>query len=50
MDVYQDKYDDETEGSTNGEQQRLWSAKINKQIEELDEYSETTLKFGFKKK
>jgi predicted secreted Zn-dependent protease len=38
MDVYQDKYDDETDGSMNGEQQRAWEKKITNEISELEAY------------
>lgn len=50
MDVYQDEYDEETEGSMNGDQQRLWNVKIDDQITALDNYSSTKLNIGFKKK
>jgi len=39
MDVYQDKYDDETDGSMNGDGQRRWNSKIAGEIKLLDEYS-----------
>jgi hypothetical protein len=38
MDVYQDLYDEETDGSMNGEKQREWQKKILKEIAELDAY------------
>ena len=41
MDVYQDKYDTETEGSMNGDQQRIWNEKIENQITELNKYADT---------
>lgn len=50
MDVYQDEYDEKTEGSMNGEQQRIWNTKIMDQIKELDAYAATTMKIGFQKK
>lgn len=50
MDVYQDEYDEKTEGSMNAEQQRVWNAKITDQITELDNYSFTKQNIGFKKK
>ncbi|MFY9310313.1 MAG: hypothetical protein WAQ28_14800 [Bacteroidia bacterium] len=50
MDVYQDEYDEKTEGSMNGEQQRLWNKKIIDQIKELDNYSSSIMKVGFQKK
>lgn len=39
MDVYQDKYDDETDGSMNGAGQRKWNDKIDAEIRSLDAYS-----------
>lgn len=50
MDVYQDKYDTETEGSMNGEQQHAWNKKISDQIKELNAYSNTLLFIRFAKK
>lgn len=50
MDVYQDKYDTETEGSMNGEQQRIWNDKIANQIKELNTYAETSFLVVFNKK
>ena len=50
MDIYQDKYDEETESSMNGKQQRIWNIRIAEQVAALDNYSSTQLKIGFKKK
>lgn len=36
---YQDKYDEETDHSTNGQQQRLWNKKIKKQLAAMSGYS-----------
>lgn len=47
MDVYQDKYDEETDGSMNGKQQRAWEKKIIQEIKALDLYKETTIKIIF---
>lgn len=47
MDLYQDQYDEETDGSMNGEQQRAWQKKIMKEIKELDAYKETSVKISF---
>ena len=38
MDVYHDKYDDETNGSMNGEKQREWNKKIMAEIKTLEQY------------
>ena len=43
MDIYQDKYDEETDGSLNGDQQRAWQKKISQEIEELSKFEETTV-------
>jgi hypothetical protein len=47
MDAYQDKYDEESDGSMNGDQQRVWNKKIAKEISELDPYKETAVKIKF---
>ncbi|MBA2613761.1 MAG: hypothetical protein H0U95_17500 [Bacteroidetes bacterium] len=49
MDKYQDLYDEETDGSMNGDKQREWMAKIMKEIKALDAYKETTLQISFTK-
>ncbi|HXB39783.1 MAG TPA: hypothetical protein VNZ49_04525 [Bacteroidia bacterium] len=38
MDVFQDKYDDETDGSMNGDAQRKWEKKIDNEIASLEKY------------
>ncbi len=50
MDVYQDKYDDETDGSMNGEQQRAWEKKIMNEINELDAYKNKSFVIHLRKK
>lgn len=47
MDVYQDLYDEETDGSMNGEQQRAWQKKITAEIEALNKYKENTFLITF---
>lgn len=47
MDEYQDLYDEETDGSMNGDQQRAWQKKIIKEIKEMDAYKETAVKVSF---
>lgn len=49
MDKYQDLYDEETDGSMNGDKQREWQKKIIKEIEDLDAYKETLLQTNFPK-
>ena len=49
MDVYQDKYDDETDASMNGDKQREWNKKIIAEIEVLSEYKNTNLQVTFSK-
>ncbi len=49
MDKYQDLYDEETDGSMNGDQQRAWQAKIMKEIKALDVYKEITIQISFEK-
>lgn len=49
MDKYQDLYDEETDGSMNGDKQREWQAKIMKEIKALDAYKEITLQISFTK-
>ncbi|MDP1800128.1 MAG: hypothetical protein Q8L81_02160 [Bacteroidota bacterium] len=49
MDKYQDLYDEETDGSMNGDKQREWQTKITKEIKALDAYKETTLQISFTK-
>lgn len=47
MDKYHDLYDEETDGSMNGDKQREWQTKIMKEIKVLDAYKETTLQINF---
>ena len=49
MDKYQDLYDEETDGSMNGDKQREWEAKIMKEIKALDAFKETSLQINFSK-
>lgn len=49
MDKYQDLYDEETDGSMNGDKQREWQAKIMKEIKALDAYKESVLQISFVK-
>ncbi len=49
MDVYQDKYDDETDASMNGDKQREWNKKIMEEIQVLSEYKSTNLQVTFSK-
>jgi hypothetical protein len=49
MDKYHDLYDEETDGSMNGDKQREWQAKIMKEIKALDAYKETVLQINFSK-
>jgi hypothetical protein len=49
MDVYQDKYDDETDASMNGDKQREWNKKIMDEITQLDSYKSTQLKIAYSK-
>ena len=41
MDIFQDKYDDETDGSMNGAKQREWEKKITKEINDLKKFEKT---------
>ncbi len=36
---YQDRYDEETDHSTNGQQQRLWNKKVKRQLASMSSYS-----------
>jgi hypothetical protein len=49
MDVYQDKYDDETDASMNGDKQREWNKKIPIEIKELSPYKNSTFTVSFYK-
>ncbi|MGZ3865316.1 MAG: DUF922 domain-containing protein [Bacteroidia bacterium] len=40
MDLYQDKYDDETNGSMDAEGQKRWIRKIDSEMQALEKYSE----------
>jgi hypothetical protein len=43
MDIYQDQYDDETDGSMNGEKQRTWEKKIMQEINDLKKFEKTAV-------
>ncbi len=43
MDNYQNKYDDESDGSMNGDGQRKWNKKISDEMDNLNEYASTTV-------
>ncbi|MBP7807903.1 MAG: hypothetical protein KA163_01290 [Bacteroidia bacterium] len=47
MDVYQDKYDDETDASMNGDKQREWNKKIPIEIKALSLYKNSTFTVSF---
>lgn len=47
MDVYQDKYDEETDGSMNGDKQREWNKKIMNEIQALSHYKNRTFTVPF---
>lgn len=49
MDNYHNTYDDETESSMNNEQQKKWEKKIEKQLQELENYKGETLVIRFSK-
>lgn len=49
MDVYQDKYDDETDASMNGDKQREWNKKIMDGIKGLSAYKNTTFTVPYSK-
>ena len=49
MDVYQDKYDDETDASMNGDKQREWNKKITEEIKTLSAYKNTTFRVPYSK-
>jgi hypothetical protein len=49
MDVYQDKYDDETDASMNGDKQREWNKKIPLEIQALSPYKNSTFTVSFSK-
>jgi hypothetical protein len=49
MNLYQDKYDQETEHSENIEKQKEWNLKVEKLIEELKEYSNPEIIIEIKK-
>ncbi len=48
MDVYQDLYDEETDGSMNGKKQREWQVKIISEIEALNVYEKNTISVQLK--
>lgn len=47
MDAFQDKYDDETDASMNGDKQREWNKKIMDGIQALSLYKNTTFTVPF---
>lgn len=47
MDIYQDQYDDETDGSMNGDKQREWNKKIISEIAALKKYEEPAFTITF---
>jgi hypothetical protein len=49
MDIFQDKYDDETDASMNGDKQREWNKKIMEGIQALFRYKNTTFTVPFSK-
>jgi hypothetical protein len=49
MDVYQDKYDDESDGSMDHEGQVKWSGKIAAELQALDKYQERFVPLKIKK-
>jgi hypothetical protein len=49
MDLYQDKYDDETDASMNGDKQREWNKNIMAEIQALSLYKNTTFTVSFSK-
>ena len=49
MDIYQDKYDDETDASMNGDKQREWNKKIMNELEALSAYKNTNYTVSFSK-
>src|SRR5437868_8365360 len=49
MDIYQDKYDDETDGSMNGDKQREWVKKINAEMAAMSPYKNTTFTVSLSK-
>ncbi|MGZ3883642.1 MAG: hypothetical protein ACXVP0_02035 [Bacteroidia bacterium] len=50
MDVYQDQYDDESNGSMDGNRQREWNVKVMAEIKALDKYKATEYTVSFRKK
>jgi hypothetical protein len=49
MDIFQDKYDDETDGSMNGDAQRKWEKKIENEIASLEAYNQIFITLKLKK-
>jgi hypothetical protein len=49
MDVYQDKYDNETDASMDGDKQREWNKKIMEEIKALSEWKNTTFMVPYSK-
>lgn len=48
MDIYQDKYDEETDGSMSTEGQKKWNSKINNEIAALENYAGVFVKIKLK--
>lgn len=48
MDVYQDKYDEETDYSMNGKQQDAWIKKIDSELEVYNKYQNTQVPVKYK--
>jgi hypothetical protein len=48
LDVYQDRYDDETESSMNGKKQREWDSKVQKELKSLNDYSPSSFSVTYK--
>jgi hypothetical protein len=48
MDVYQDKYDDESNGSMDSAGQKKWVSKINSELKALDKYEDSFVKLKLK--
>lgn len=48
MDVYQDKYDDQTDGSMNGDKQKEWNIKIEKELAALKDFKNASVTVNLK--
>lgn len=49
MDIYQDKYDDETDASMNGDKQREWNKKIAAELQSFSAYKNNSFTVTFSK-